>query len=68
MTSDGNLWRHSCREEVETHPLAADASADIVIIGAGFTGCSAALEASQRGASVILLEAPTVDQGAMSGW
>ncbi|RLQ88542.1 NAD(P)/FAD-dependent oxidoreductase [Notoacmeibacter ruber] len=60
---NGNLWRHSSAECVETEPLAADKSADLVIIGGGYTGCSAALEAATQGASACLLEAETVADG-----
>ncbi|MEE2951858.1 MAG: FAD-dependent oxidoreductase [Pseudomonadota bacterium] len=63
MSATKNLWTDSCRERVESRPLAADADADLVVIGAGFTGSSAALEASRRGASVVLLEAETVSYG-----
>jgi glycine/D-amino acid oxidase-like deaminating enzyme len=38
--------------------------ADIAIIGAGFTGLSAALEAAQHGASVVVLDSHTVGWGA----
>ncbi|WP_108261607.1 FAD-binding protein [Mangrovicoccus ximenensis] len=44
-----NLWRHSRRERLRTAPLATDAAADLLVIGAGFTGCAAALEAAGRG-------------------
>ncbi len=43
--------------------LAQDLSADLVIIGGGFTGCAAALEAANAGMSVVLLEAETVGFG-----
>ena len=49
--------------DVEAPPLMADASADLVIIGGGFTGNAAALEAARRGASVVLLEAETFGHG-----
>ena len=39
-------------------------TADIAIIGAGFTGVSAALEAARHGASVVVLDARTVGWGA----
>jgi glycine/D-amino acid oxidase-like deaminating enzyme len=39
-------------------------NADIAIVGAGFTGLSAALEAAQHGASVVLLDEHTVGWGA----
>src|SRR5690606_24941965 len=57
------LWRASSTVSVEAPPLAADARADLVIIGGGFTGNAAALEAARRGASVVLLEAETVGHG-----
>ncbi|HET6971383.1 MAG TPA: FAD-binding oxidoreductase, partial [Phenylobacterium sp.] len=37
-----------------------DGQADVAIIGAGFTGLSAALELARRGASVVVLEAGRV--------
>jgi sarcosine oxidase len=44
-------------------PLAGEARADICIIGAGFTGLSAALHAAAAGARVIVLEANEVGWG-----
>lgn len=38
--------------------------ADIAIVGAGFTGLSAALEAARHGASVVVLDSQTVGWGA----
>ena len=49
--------------ELRTHPLAEHASADLVVIGGGFTGCSAALRAAEQGAKVRLLEAETIGHG-----
>jgi gamma-glutamylputrescine oxidase len=47
------------------HPaLAGDVTADVCIIGAGFTGLSAALELAQAGYKVVVLEAETVGYGA----
>jgi glycine/D-amino acid oxidase-like deaminating enzyme len=48
----------------DTAPLAGDVSADIAIVGGGFTGLSAALHAAQAGARVVVLEANTVGFGA----
>jgi glycine/D-amino acid oxidase-like deaminating enzyme len=57
-----NLWRES--HEAEHYPaLAEDLNVDLLIIGGGFTGCSAALEAAKNGASVALLEANTIGHG-----
>ncbi len=44
------------------NPLPADV--DVAVVGAGFTGLSAALELAKRGASVALLEQNTVGWGA----
>lgn len=58
-----NLWDATSREHIETKPLDAEMNADLVIIGGGFTGCSAALHAAQAGMSVVLLEAETIGHG-----
>ena len=44
--------------------LDADVRADVVVVGAGFTGLSAAIECAQRGLSVIVLEADRICSGA----
>jgi glycine/D-amino acid oxidase-like deaminating enzyme len=46
--------------------LQGDHSADIVIVGGGITGCSAALHAAEAGARVVLLEGMTIGWGASS--
>ena len=53
MTSDGTLWRASSAERLTTTPLAADARAEVVVIGAGFTGLACALEVAKQGVSVV---------------
>ena len=64
MISDPRgLWQVSRSEQVETTLFDADASADLAVIGGGYTGCAAALEAARRGASVCLLEANTIGHG-----
>jgi gamma-glutamylputrescine oxidase len=45
-------------------PLAGDVSADVCIIGAGYTGLSAALELAEAGYRVVVLEAETLGHGA----
>ena len=44
--------------------LKGEASADLVVVGGGFTGLSAALHAAEAGFSVILLEAERIGWGA----
>ncbi len=63
MTSEPNLWRVSSREVFAAPPLDGDRTVDLAVIGGGFTGCAAALEAARAGASVCLLEAETVGHG-----
>jgi gamma-glutamylputrescine oxidase len=49
----------------ETQPsLIGEARADVIVIGGGFTGLSAALACAEKGLSVILLEAKTIGFGA----
>ena len=45
-------------------PLAGDISTDVCVIGAGYTGLSAALELAQAGYRVVVLEAQEVGYGA----
>lgn len=59
----GNLWLHSCTATVNAPPLTQGGSFDLVVIGGGFTGTAAALEAARRGAKVALLEAQALGHG-----
>ena len=45
-------------------PLHGAVQADVVVVGAGFAGLSAALELAQQGLSVVVLEADRVGSGA----
>lgn len=65
MTSDNahNLWHQTCTEQFAGPVLSGDVTADLVVIGGGYTGCSAALHAAQMGASVCLLEAEEIGFG-----
>ncbi len=58
-----NLWRATPAESFAGAPLDDDASADLVIVGGGFTGCSAALRAAELGGDVCLIEAQHVGHG-----
>lgn len=50
------LWEVTAPAAPVTSELDGDLQADVVILGAGFTGCSAALHLAQRGARAIVLE------------
>jgi glycine/D-amino acid oxidase-like deaminating enzyme len=63
MSNISNLWAHTNAEGTENQRLSSNKEADLVVIGAGFTGCSAALEAAGSGSSVVVLEAETVSHG-----
>jgi gamma-glutamylputrescine oxidase len=54
----------SAPEQTLAAPLHGDATADVCVIGGGFTGLSAALHAAQAGARVILLEETSLGHGA----
>ncbi len=47
----------------ETHPFEADAKADMIVVGAGFTGLSAALSLAETGVDVRVLEARHIGWG-----
>lgn len=47
-----------------SHSLDSDVRADMVVVGAGITGLSAALHAASAGASVVVLEANEIAWGA----
>ncbi|MDA7428970.1 FAD-binding oxidoreductase [Primorskyibacter aestuariivivens] len=59
----GNLWEETAAEAFDAPPLEGDLRVDIAIVGAGYTGCAAALAAADKGASVAVLEAETVGFG-----
>ncbi len=65
MTRELNYWLTTVEMPVSpVHPLAE--SAEVAIIGAGFTGLSAALALAKRGAKVVVLESETIGWGASS--
>jgi glycine/D-amino acid oxidase-like deaminating enzyme len=58
-----SLWRATAPEMPPLAPLSEDISADVVVIGGGFTGSSAALHLAQQGAKTVLLEAEDIGYG-----
>jgi glycine/D-amino acid oxidase-like deaminating enzyme len=59
-----SLWAATAQETFSAEPLEGSHTFDIAIIGGGFAGLSAALEAAQAGASVAVLEAAEPGWGA----
>ncbi|OPA88112.1 FAD-dependent oxidoreductase [Pseudomonas fluorescens] len=59
-----SYYRASANAMPERPPLGADLSADVCVIGGGFTGVNTAIELAQRGLSVVLLEARRIGWGA----
>jgi len=57
-----NLWKYS---QLNGHipTLDNDIQTDLLVVGGGFTGCSASLEAARSGADVVLLEANSIAFG-----
>lgn len=57
------LWAETAPPAPPTQTLAGDYDADLVIVGAGYTGLSAAIEAAGTGARVVVLEAAEIGAG-----
>ena len=57
------LWAETAPPAPEAAPLQGDTSADIAVVGAGYTGLSAALHAAEAGARVAVLEAHEIGAG-----
>lgn len=59
-----SYYAATAEKQIDFPSLQSDARADICIIGGGYTGLSAALHLSERGYSVVLIEAHKVGWGA----
>ena len=58
------LWEATAPAAPPTPPLSGRIAVDVVVVGAGFTGLSAALHVAEGGASVAVLEAAEIGFGA----
>lgn len=66
LTSDPRshgLWAQTAPAAPATVPLAGDRTADVVVIGGGYTGLSTALHLAERGARAIVLEGAGIGFG-----
>ena len=57
------LWEKTAPAAPPTEPLIGDVRADVVVVGCGYTGLSAALRLAEAGAKVAALEAVEVGFG-----
>ena len=60
----GSLWEATAVPATAWPALKGELSADVAIVGGGYTGCAAALAAAGAGASVVLLESHDIGRGA----
>lgn len=59
-----SLWAATAPPPPDTAALEGETRADLCVVGAGFTGLSAALHAAEGGASVVVVEAGAIGWGA----
>jgi glycine/D-amino acid oxidase-like deaminating enzyme len=62
-TPPRTIYRDTEEPAPATMPLDGDATADVAIIGGGFTGLSAALHAAEKGLRAVVLEANEIGFG-----
>ncbi len=63
MLQPRNHWTDTSKEFFTSNTLQDDIIADVIIVGGGFTGCSAALEIAKAEAKVVLVEAQNIGHG-----
>ncbi len=60
---EDSLWFATAASAPETGPIDGRISADVCIVGAGYTGLSSALHLAEKGVAVALLEARQIGHG-----
>jgi glycine/D-amino acid oxidase-like deaminating enzyme len=63
LSATGSLWSATCRPMEPLPQLGDEAHAEVVVIGAGYTGLSAALHVAAAGREVLVLEAAELGEG-----
>ncbi|MGQ3214452.1 MAG: NAD(P)/FAD-dependent oxidoreductase [Shinella sp.] len=64
-TMQGVVWTKTLQETVRDYPrLAGEETADLVIVGGGYSGLNAAIHAARNGLNVVVVEAGRVGNGA----
>ena len=58
-----NIWKYTSENAKRFKGLSGDKRTNLLIVGGGYTGCSAALEAASCGEKVVLIEAETIGYG-----
>lgn len=64
LASAPSWYEISAQARPQRPPLAGDVQCDVIVVGAGYTGLSAALELAQQGYKVVVLDAERVGDGA----
>ena len=57
------LWEKTAPQPPKSEPLVGAISADVVVVGGGYTGLSAALHLAEAGSKVVLLEGKEIGFG-----
>ena len=62
--NESNLWKRTAGEELVVPVLDGSRETEVAVVGAGYTGLSAALHLAERGRRVVVLEAGEIGEGA----
>ena len=62
-TSENSLWGETSVDGPASESLSESMQADVLVVGGGYTGLSAALHLAEQGVSVVLLEAKNIGFG-----